>query len=140
MNSKKSNSVFQMPSFSLRFVCNFDIVQSNASRQPKLQQLMRKFSLLLVFSIISLLAISQTPTDTIPKGWRKGGIVSLNFGQGGSRNWAAGAEKWTVSLGLTANVFANRQMGKWSWDNSLDLGYGFLNTESDGYKKTDDKI
>ncbi|HYJ37047.1 MAG TPA: DUF3078 domain-containing protein [Chitinophagaceae bacterium] len=103
---------------------------------------MRKFLMLLVFSSITLIAFSQVDslkTDTL-KGWRKGGIVSLNIGQGGSRNWAAGAEKWSVSIGGIMNLFANKQMGKWSWDNSLDMSYAFINTESQGYRKTDDKI
>jgi len=104
---------------------------------------MRKFLLLLVFFSFALIAYTQTDTsraDTAKKGWKTGGIVSLNLGQGGSRNWAAGAEKWSVSVGGILNVFANKQMGKWSWDNSLDLGYAFINTESNGYTKTDDKI
>src|SRR4030095_7105873 len=102
---------------------------------------MRKFLLLLVFIPFSILAFSQTYTVKRDKhGWHKDGMVALNIGQGGSRNWAAGAEKWSASLGFTANLFANRQMGKWSGDNSLDMGYAFLNTESQGYRKTDDKI
>ena len=143
MKAKNSNAVFKNPSFSLRFVCCFGFVQSTGLHQPK-HQLMRKFLLLLVLSFISCIAFTQTTTpataDTIPNGWRKGGMVSINFGQGGSRNWAAGAEKWSVSLGFVANLFANKQMGKYSWDNSLDLGYAFINTQSQGYRKTDDKI
>ena len=132
----------QIPSFSSRFASSLGFVQSDGLHQAKLYQVMRKVLLLLGFCLICILVFSQTDTtkkDTT-KGWRKGGMVSLNFGQGGSRNWAAGAEKWSVSLGLIANVFANRQMGKWSWDNSLDLGYAFLNTQSQGFRKTDDKI
>ena len=131
-----------IPSFSSRLVCDFGTAQSDGSHQ-KPQPIMRKFYLLLVVSFFSVFAFSQTDTtkkvDTT-QGWRKGGMIAINFGQGGSKNWAAGAEKWTVSLGFIANVYANRKMGKWSWDNSLDLGYAFLNTESQGYKKTDDKI
>ena len=142
MNAKKSIAVFRNPSFSLRFVCRFGFIQSTGLHQPK-QQLMRKYLLLFAFSFITLLANSQTDTartDTAKKGWKTGGLVSLNLGQGGSRNWAAGAEKWSVSLGSVVNLFANKQMGKWSWENSLDLAFAFINTESDGFKKTDDKI
>jgi hypothetical protein len=67
-------------------------------------------------------------------------MIAITINQGGSRNWAAGSEKWSLSLGTILNVFANKQMGKWSWNNSLDMAYAFLNTESDGYTKTDDKI
>src|SRR5262245_13660332 len=142
MDSKKSNPAFQIPSFSLRFVCCFGLAQSNGLHQPKLQLLMRKILLLLVFGAFSLHTFSQIDTTKKPDkhGWIKGGVVSFNLGQGGSRNWAAGAEKWSVSVGAVAYLYANKKMGKWSWDNSLDLGYAFINTQSQGYRKTDDKI
>jgi hypothetical protein len=141
MKAKKSNAVFRNPPFYLRFVCSFGFVQSTGLHQPK-HQLMRKFLLLSSFLLLTLISFSQTttPAPDTTKGWRKGGMVSINFGQGGSRNWAAGAEKWSVSLGFVANLFANRQMGKYSWDNSLDMGYAFINTQSQGFRKTDDKI
>jgi hypothetical protein len=103
---------------------------------------MRNFLALLIISVFSLSAFSQkdsTKTDTTRK-WKTGGMIAITINQGGSRNWAAGSEKWSLSLGTILNVFANKQMGKWSWNNSLDMAYAFLNTESDGYTKTDDKI
>lgn len=142
MNSKKSNDLFLNSSFSLRFVNISGIHQSRGYHQPKLPSLMRKFLALFAFSLFSLLAFSQTDStkkDTT-KGWKVGGVVSLTFGQGGSRNWAAGAEKWSVQVGTIVNLYANRKMGNWDWSNTLDLGYAFINTESQGYKKTDDKI
>ncbi len=74
------------------------------------------------------------------KAWKIGGNFSLNVGQGGSRNWAAGAEKFSLSLATYANLYANRKVGKWTWDNTLDLGYAFVNTSSQGVRKNDDKI
>ena len=78
--------------------------------------------------------------DTITDSWRKGGVFSVNIGQGGSRNWAAGAEKFSFSVAAYMSLFANRQMGKYNWDNTLDLGYAMVNTTSLGSRKTDDKI
>jgi len=78
--------------------------------------------------------------DTITSSWRKGGVFSLNIGQGGSRNWAAGAEKFSFSIASYMSLFANRQMGKYNWDNTLDVGYALVNTTSLGSRKTDDKI
>lgn len=82
-------------------------------------------------------------TDTSKNGkspWKMGGNFSLNLGQGGSRNWAAGAEKFSFSLATYANLYANRTVGKWTWENTLDLGYALVNTTSLGVRKNDDKI
>jgi Protein of unknown function (DUF3078) len=73
-------------------------------------------------------------------GWKKGGVFSLNVGQGSSRNWAAGAEKFSFSTAAYLSVFANYKHGKFNWGNTLDLGYAMVNTTSLGNRKTDDKI
>lgn len=73
-------------------------------------------------------------------GWRKGGVISLNIGQGSSHNWAAGAEKFSFSTASTVSLFANKRSGKVYWNNNLDLGYAIVNTHSVGSRKTDDKI
>lgn len=80
------------------------------------------------------------PDKKTNKAWKVGGNFSLNVGQGGSRNWAAGAEKFSLSIATYANLYANRKVGKWSWDNTLDLGYALVNTSSQGVRKNDDKI
>src|SRR5689334_22849119 len=143
MSAKKSRGLFRNSSFYLRFVYTFGSDQRSENHQPKLQPRMRKVLLLLVCTSFSFLAFSQTPDspkfDSTGK-WKVGGLVSISFGQGGSKNWAAGSEKWSVQLGTIVNVYANRHMGKWDWTNNLDLGYAFINTASGGYKKTDDKI
>ena len=73
-------------------------------------------------------------------GWKTGVSFSLSFAQGGSNNWAAGAEKFSVSLAAYASFFANKQFGKWEWNNTLDVGYALVNTTSQGVRKNDDKI
>ena len=72
--------------------------------------------------------------------WIKGVNFSLSFAQGGSRNWAAGAEKYSISLAAYAGFYANRRIGKWTWNNTLDVGYALVNTFSQGNRKNDDKI
>ncbi len=99
---------------------------------------MRKFLLFLFFTVLFASAFSQT--DTVKNGWKKGGLISINVGQGGSKNWAAGAEKWSISAAGYLNLFANKVSGKWNWDNNLDLSYAFINTHSIGYRKTDDRV
>jgi hypothetical protein len=79
--------------------------------------------------------------DTTHKeGWKKGGVFTLNVGQGSSSNWAAGAEKFSLSVAGNISVFADYRRGKFKWDNSLDLGYAMVNTTSTGLRKTDDRL
>jgi hypothetical protein len=73
-------------------------------------------------------------------GWRTGGVITLNLGQGSSKNWAAGAEKFSLSLAGYASVYARYKSGRFKWENTLDLGYAMINTTSNGLRKTDDKI
>ena len=116
---------------------------------------MRKSLLLTVLSMSFLITQAQdagvkdmkaqsqknVAADTAHKsGWKKGGVFSLNVGQGGSRNWAAGAEKFSFSTAAYLSVFANKRAGKFTWNNTLDLGYAMVNTTSLGNRKTDDKI
>lgn len=116
---------------------------------------MKKFSLILFFAVsytvtnaqdpaikdIQSQAQKELPKDTAHKqGWKTGGLFSLNIGQGGSKNWAAGAEKFSFSTAAFLNVYANNISGKWSWNNNLDLAYALVNTTSQGVRKNDDKI
>jgi hypothetical protein len=116
---------------------------------------MKKALLLTALSVSGLLTYAQDASlkdmkaqgqkelaaDTAHKsGWKKGGVFSLNVGQGSSHNWAAGAEKFSFSLASYLSVFANYKSGKFTWDNTLDLGYALVNTTSLGSRKTDDKI
>jgi Protein of unknown function (DUF3078) len=73
-------------------------------------------------------------------GWRKGGVFLLSLGQGNSKNWAAGAEEYSFSMAATLSLFANKTSEKFFWNNTLDLGYAFVNNHSNGSRKTDDKI
>jgi hypothetical protein len=76
--------------------------------------------------------------DTV-RYWKKGGMSGLNFSQASFTNWAAGGEN-SVSLTAIANLFANYKKGKNSWDNNLDLAYGFIQSGHGAPKKNEDKI
>jgi Protein of unknown function (DUF3078) len=84
--------------------------------------------------------IKKDPTDTIPKVWKLGGTLRFTMTQGYQDNWAAGGDKNTLGLSSFFSGYAFYQKGKHSWDNTLDLAYGFLNTTSLGSRKSDDKI
>jgi len=72
--------------------------------------------------------------------WNKGGIFSLNLGQASQNNWAAGGDNFSFSLASYVGLYAFYKKGRWSWDNSLDLNYGMVNTSSLGTRKNDDRI
>jgi hypothetical protein len=60
--------------------------------------------------------------------------------QGAQDNWAAGGDKSTIGLSSFFSGYAYYKLGRHSWDNTIDLAYGFLNTTSLGSRKSDDKI
>jgi hypothetical protein len=80
-------------------------------------------------------------TDTAHKsGWKKGGLITLNIAQGSLSNWQGGGDKSSFSAVGFLNLFANFKQNKDVWANSLDLGYGYINTTSLGSRKSDDRI
>jgi hypothetical protein len=72
--------------------------------------------------------------------WKIGGILNANINQGSLQNWAAGGDHFSLSLGLMGNVYANYADRRNSWDNNIELAFGYLNTTSLGMRKSDDKI
>jgi len=82
----------------------------------------------------------KTQSVDTTKGWKKGGLIGINFGQTSLTNWAAGGQNSVAANGILS-LFASYKKDKNAWDNSLDIGYGFLTQEGVKYtKKTDDKI
>ncbi|PWU04613.1 MAG: hypothetical protein C5B52_01240 [Bacteroidetes bacterium] len=84
--------------------------------------------------------ITKDPNDTIVKTWKVGGLMSATLNQGALSNWSAGGDKSTLSLNSLVSLFAYYSKGKHSWDNTLDLAYGLVNTTSLGMRKSDDRI
>lgn len=79
--------------------------------------------------------------DTTHKsGWKKGGLFTLNVAQGSLSNWQGGGDKSSFSAVGFLNLFANLREGRNLWTNTLDLGYGYINTTSLGSRKSDDRI
>ena len=88
---------------------------------------------LLALVTTSLPATAQvTETENVLKseskatddGWRVGGVTNLNFSQLYLANWAAGGQN-SFSLNGLASLFAAYRHQDFTWDNTLDLGYGF---------------
>jgi hypothetical protein len=109
---------------------------------------MKKISLISALLLATMAAFGQitdaekklktVTTDSI-KGWKTGGLTSLNLSQTALLNWSAGGESSVAVNGLFS-AFANYKSYRMAWDNSLDLGYGLLQQKSMGLRKTDDKI
>jgi Protein of unknown function (DUF3078) len=84
--------------------------------------------------------IAKDSKDTTVQTWKKGGFFNLNINQGSLSNWSAGGDKFSFSLNAFTNLFAFYKKDKHSWDNSLDLAYGIVNTTSLGNRKSSDRI
>ncbi len=97
---------------------------------------MKKITFLLL-TFISLTTFAQT-TDTT-KLWTKGGVGAINFSQASFTNWAAGGQN-ALSLTTLLSVYANYKKDKITWDNSLDLAYGMLQSGVAPLRKNEDKI
>lgn len=85
-------------------------------------------------------SISKDPKDTVQKQWKTGGNFGLNLNQGTLSNWAAGGDKFSLSVNSLLYLFAWYKKGKNSWDNSIDLAYGIVKTTSLGTRKASDRI
>src|SRR4029078_12475563 len=103
---------------------------------------MRKLIFTLVTFILtfSLFAQNTTTGNNNKRGWTTEGYFNFNVGQGGSRNSAAGSEKFTLQAAAFLNYRANRKWRKNIWESSIDLSYALTNSTSTGFRKTDDKI
>lgn len=84
--------------------------------------------------------IAKDDKDTTHRTWKTGGIFNLNINEGSLSNWAAGGDKFSFSLNSYVNLYAFYKKNKHSWDNSLDLSYGIVNTTSLGSRKGSDRI
>lgn len=84
---------------------------------------MKKLITLLLLMVSSALVFAQ---DSIPaSNWKTGGMGGLTFSQVGLWNWTAGGQSNMTLIG-SANIFANYKRNTTTWDNSLDLAYGFI--------------
>jgi hypothetical protein len=85
-------------------------------------------------------AIQKDPNDTTHQVWKKGALLNFNFNQASQSNWSAGGDKNSLALSTLFHGFAFYKKDRNSWDNTLDLAYGFVKTTSLGSRKSDDRI
>lgn len=85
----------------------------------------------------SLFAQDTSATETSL--WKTGGFTNFTFNQMALANWVQGGES-SISAITNFNAFANYATEKLSWESTLDIGYGLINTEETDWRKTEDKI
>lgn len=73
--------------------------------------------------------------------WKKGAVLGLNFAQTYLQNWQGGGQT-AISGTALANLFANYQKDRWSWESSFNAAYGLtrLGDNSVPFQKTDDRV
>lgn len=62
------------------------------------------------------------------KFWNKGGAISVTVGNTALSNWSGGGTN-SFSANGTVNLFADYKKGKDSWDNNLNIQYGYIKTK-----------
>jgi hypothetical protein len=94
-----------------------------------------------IFCLVSLTSVRAQilKPDTLSN-WKKKLVFNINVNQAAfSSNWKGGGVN---SLGINGlfNYIANYSKNRDSWDNQIDLAYGFVNNSGQGYRKTVDRI
>ncbi len=97
---------------------------------------MKKLLFLLLLLPFGLFAREQT--DSL-KFWKTSGLISANFSQVSLTNWAAGGQS-SMSGVFLFNYLANYKKDSLSWDNYIDLRYGFLKEDESNLTKSSDRI
>jgi hypothetical protein len=94
--------------------------------------------LLLVLLIFPSVLFAQEQSDSLNY-WKKSGVLSANFSQVSLTNWAAGGQS-SMSGVFMVNYLANYKKDSLSWDNYIDLRYGFLKEDGRDLTKSSDRI
>ncbi len=99
-----------------------------------------KFRLILVACVMLLMSYGSQAQSSDTTYWTSGGFVALTFSNVTlSDSWAAGGSE-NVSINAATGLFANYAKARTTWENSLDMGYGIINQNNQGFEKSDDKI
>ena len=99
---------------------------------------MKRYLVAMGFLVVVLSFTNAQTQDTV-KHFKYGGFSVLTFNQVSLTNWAAGGEN-ALSTTAILNLFGNYKKDKVIWDNTLDLGYGFLKNGNSSSRKNEDKI
>lgn len=87
--------------------------------------------------LVCSIALSAQNQDTTY--WLAGGFVAATFSNVSLSNWAAGGAE-NMSINGATGLFADYRKERSAWESSLDMGYGVINQDKQGFEKSDDKI
>ena len=99
---------------------------------------MKKILYTLVALLASVALMAEEPT-TEPSPWTMAGSAGITGSQMTLTNWAAGGDP-SVAADFQFNYSIDYKKGSSLWQNRLELAYGLNRTESNGMRKTNDKI
>lgn len=101
----------------------------------------RVFTLSLFFFVIGVAPLfAQVVKVDSTSRWKKAFKAGLNLNQASfSSNWKAGGVN-SIGFNTFLNYKANFKSGNNSWDNEIDMLYGMVNNQGQGYRKTLDRI
>ena len=94
--------------------------------------------ILIILLLAPVFSFAQEQADTV-KYWKRSGIFTANFSQVSLTNWASGGQS-SMSGVFMMNYLANYKKDSLSWDNYIDLRYGFLKEDAKDITKSSDKI
>jgi hypothetical protein len=118
----------KLTGFVVLLISNFCLSQDASIRQLQAESL-RTFQ-----------NTASITTDSIPRAWKAGGLYSISLGQGTLSNWAGGGDDFSLSVATSINLFASYKKNKNSWDNALDMSFGYVKTSTLGGRKNDDRF
>ncbi|MBQ7222604.1 MAG: DUF3078 domain-containing protein [Bacteroidales bacterium] len=101
---------------------------------------MKKTLLVFTILLLNLTCFAQSEQEAKePEYWTRTLNTQIGFSQVSLSNWAAGG---FGSMSLNGYLDGNLvyEKDKFKWTNRLQVGYGFVQTYGEGFKKTDDRF
>lgn len=99
-----------------------------------------KILLSTLFILSSFFAQAQIVRIDSTSHWKKSLNFGINLNQASfSSNWKAGGVN-SIGINSLFNYKANYKKDRASWDNTIDMLFGFVNNQGQGYRKTTDRI
>jgi hypothetical protein len=102
---------------------------------------MKRLSILLLISLmVSVYVYAEEPEADTDKGvWKTKGNFAINASQTSFTNWAAGGDN-SITGNSFFNYSANYKKNQMTWDNTIDLGIGYMKQGESSFFKNDDRI
>jgi hypothetical protein len=102
-----------------------------------LQTTLLAFLLFLILLALPILIFGQNPDSLV---WKRKLNFAINLNQASfSSNWKAGGIN-SIGFNTLFNYKANYKKERASWDNEIDMTFGFVNNSGQGYRKTMDRV